>query len=181
MTEPVSPRRSKLLRMLDDFWLSKSEYIKKPTAKNQTSLKFSVEQIEKHFENGSSEEVLADNYRMRTALAMIENGAPEEKGLIEQFAALRLEIMQVRAVAMELSIALAKRCLLDANEATRETGEWPGEQSWTDLVGTSQSIMRRRGYTESGLDEHKVVKLLFDAYGDPKQYDTAAVAIAIKD
>lgn len=50
MTEPISPRRGKLLRLLDDFADAKVEYLKRPTAKNKEVLKFSVDNIERNFD-----------------------------------------------------------------------------------------------------------------------------------
>lgn len=43
-------RRSKLLRLLDDFHEAKTGYLKKPTAKAQSELRFAVENIERNFD-----------------------------------------------------------------------------------------------------------------------------------
>lgn len=50
MTEPTSPRRAKLLRLLDDFAVAREAYVKKATAANQKVLRFSVDNIEKNFD-----------------------------------------------------------------------------------------------------------------------------------
>lgn len=89
------------------------------------------------------------------------------------------ELKQVRGLALELSQTLAKRCLADASaealmDAAINPGEplaWPGDQEWDDLVGTSQSSMRRRGWEEAGLDIEKVVRLLCDQYGSYKEHN----------
>lgn len=87
------------------------------------------------------------------------------------------ERRHLRGACLELSDALAKRCLADANEECAGTGEWPGGQSWDDLAGTSQSIMRHRAWDEAELWRDAMIHLLFDRDGYPKEYEAEALKI----
>jgi hypothetical protein len=50
--------------------------------------------------------------------------------------------------------ALAKRILADWNREAREAGEpnnWPAQQEWDDLGGSSHAILRRAAQREAGI------------------------------
>jgi len=54
--------------------------------------------------------------------------------------------------AYRLLLALAVRCLHDAQNSNNE---WPGEQEWFDLVGSSQAIFLKKAREEAGIMNHK--------------------------
>lgn len=56
--------------------------------------------------------------------------------------------------------ALAKRCLDEANEKRGEEGEWPADQKWNELGGSSQAIFHRIAREEAGVDHDWYLDLL---------------------
>jgi hypothetical protein len=67
-------------------------------------------------------------------------------------AALRSQAERGEQDRERLEDALAKRCLADMNAAREAPNDWPAGQEWDDLVGSSQSIFRRRAREEAGVD-----------------------------
>ena len=55
-----------------------------------------------------------------------------------------------------LQTAFAKHLLAEANRENSENGDpdqWPAQQSWNDLVGSSHSIFLRKAREEAGIDD----------------------------
>lgn len=81
------------------------------------------------------------------------------------------EILRLRRVCHVLGEALAKRCLDDANRERETERTWPAGQAWPDLAASSQSMFRHRAWEEAGLTKEEMRALLFDKYGNPKEYE----------
>jgi hypothetical protein len=65
------------------------------------------------------------------------------------------EVQRLRHEVHCLENALAERILADWNAKNAAAGEpnnWPAQQEWTDLAGSSRAILRRRARIEAGLE-----------------------------
>lgn len=62
--------------------------------------------------------------------------------------------------AYALLLALAKRCLADANAECAGTRNWPAGQEWHELVGTSHAVFLRQAREEAGVPHEAFLELV---------------------
>lgn len=60
--------------------------------------------------------------------------------------------------AYKLLLALAKRCLADANANREHERDWPAGQQWNELVGSSHAVFLRSAREEAGIPHDKFLE-----------------------
>lgn len=73
--------------------------------------------------------------------------------------------MSPAEMAMRALVALAKRCLADANKGCGDN--WPARQSWRDLCGSSQGAFLQIARDEAGIDHASYKAMIRNAERNP--------------
>lgn len=68
--------------------------------------------------------------------------------------------------AYRLLIALAKRCLADANRDRDHPSDWPVGQDWSELGATSRSVFLRKAREEAGISHDEFLGPIRDGTYD---------------
>jgi hypothetical protein len=90
------------------------------------------------------------------------------EGMTDERAISTEDLTRLVHAVERLTDALAKRVLDDwkrANIAAGTPEDWPGDQSWDDLVSTSHAIFRQQAREEAGLDRTPAFREWLDSFG----------------
>lgn len=78
----------------------------------------------------------------------------------------KLEIGMLLNAVERLQTALAKRLLVERNKENADRGdpnEWPAQQEWDDLVGSSHAIFWQAARAEAGIEATPAFRTFLDS------------------
>jgi hypothetical protein len=113
--------------------------------------------------------------------------APLERGVTDvmelfDHAAPKQDALRDFRWAYALLTELAKAELTEANRRVGDSGEWPAQQQWHELVGSSHAVFLRRARERAGIDHAGFLHLVREVPGymevSEEEYEAAIVRSA---